>query len=432
MDKVIRELRVDLTPAEIEARRQSLAENGLQLVAWEANRKEVLAPIDTEGKHLKTTRKELAQAIETRKELRSVECVWVEEGTQRYLRRVDNGEVVDQEPLSPEEIRKARQTALPLEETPPEAPSSPALALPEHAGPGLQEEAQAHEGGPIAPEAPYAAPALPAARHQDAVDGEIVVEAEPSEANVQRAVVRALEGRGGAVATRDLVGAVTASFAPGPIPSTRSICDCLDALELSRKVRSKTDTGRPGDEPTTLWSLVPEAPKASKGKKGKGKPSKPSKQEPPVTPLAPPAPPASGHPQRVLRSWIYARVGQTVSLSEEALASEAKGFHREYIAGTISLLLACDCLMEWNRGGTGGPSAGVAAIELPGEKTVDEAVLDVVAHILLDAPLSVKVLAEAMDTPTSIVQDVLEELRDQKRVAKRGEAWTLVGGKAAE
>lgn len=74
------------------------------------------------------------------------------------------------------------QDALPGVDTskPPKAPRSSArertLQLPEHAGPAAG-EAQPHEGGPIAPEAPYAAPALPPGpRHPDAIECEVVDE----------------------------------------------------------------------------------------------------------------------------------------------------------------------------------------------------------------------------------------------------------------
>lgn len=180
--KITRELQCDLTPAEIEAKRQVLAENGLQLVAWEANRKEVLAPIDTEGKHLKTTRKDLAQAIETRRELRPVECIWLEEGTQRKLTRTDTGEVIDQEALSPEEIRQQRQTTLPLEGDAPAPPSPP-------------------EAGPITPEAPASAPrALPA---HEATDVEPIPPA-PDD-GVKAAILDRLRSNPGGLLRRDLL-----------------------------------------------------------------------------------------------------------------------------------------------------------------------------------------------------------------------------------
>jgi hypothetical protein len=596
MDKVTREIRVDLTPAEIEARRQSLAENGLQLVSWEANRKAVLMPIDAEGKHLKETRKELAEAIETRKELRSVECAWYEEGTQRYLRRLDNGETIDQEPLRPEEILKARQTSLPLEETPPapEAPEPPAptrepLALPEHAGPGLTGEGELHEGGPLAPEAPTVHRALPAARHPDAIDAEVIevekkepadvlrgmvleilkgrallwsqlvdmvaetlqsydvsspserqLEAivasmvkggavvyvddrglyqlpeasaveEPAEANVQRALLAALP-RNGSWMPEEALAAVLQGDMPGL--TIASLVRCLVDLRASGKVERKY-SGK-----SVLWCLLPEAPKAkpSKGKaskpapkkaKGKGRGSKaaeaeaahlaayeaecralveepsspralvvralegatkrrsvralatatglgfdpvrgaiiellddgvvvqvrrggyelaskaesrPSKGKAPAPKAPPPCPPppATGHPQRVLRGWVYDRVAHTGALPLETLQKESPGYHQEYIEGVVDLLLACECLHL---------TAGLLrALELPSAPTVDQAVLDEVAGILRDAPLTSAQIAKAFEVHHVIIFDVLQELRDAGRVALRGDAWHLTHG----
>ena len=55
--KFIRDLLVDLTDVELEERKASMSENGVALVAWEAERKAILAPIDAQGKHLKERRK---------------------------------------------------------------------------------------------------------------------------------------------------------------------------------------------------------------------------------------------------------------------------------------------------------------------------------------------------------------------------------------
>lgn len=685
MDKVTREIRVDLTPAEIEARRQSLAENGLQLVSWEANRKAVLAPIDAEGKHLKETRKDLAEAIETRKELRSVECAWYEEGTQRYLRRLDNGETIDQEPLRPEEILKTRQTSLPLEEPPP-APEAPAptrepLQLPEHAGPGLTDEAEVHEGGPLAPEAPTVHRALPAARHADAIEADIVAEAEPTEGNLQRAVLLVL-GRGatGHWWTMPLLLQVVGQALPGLRVEEAAVRACLEALTKAKRVEAVTETFGLKDS----WRLIPEAPEAPKAKgskapakkapakgkargrqaqparalgdvidgvlrklrgwlieeqllasvreempldaqpsdrdwrgvvdtmlaqkrierreeggrvlyrtnpasleagraldkeegeipycaqpgspmrarvvraledahkprsaraistalhededtvrlvlvqleqeklvtgwntshkagrafelvtKAESRPSKgkapapkaakpaffnpskkpgyliptltsagaravvsllreapnrrmpkeeitrllnvpepcampsqcyyqsgdwvlkeehcPSKPAPPAPPAPPPCPPppATGHPQRVLRGWIYDRIMHTGELPLEVLQAESPRYHQEYIEGTISLLLGCECLMV---------SGGVLrALELPSAPSASAAVLDAVAGALLDAPLASATIAGALETPHVIIFDVLQELRDAGRVALRGDAWHLTHG----
>lgn len=184
-NKVTREILVDLSPEEVEERRRSLAENSMQLTAWEGERKRTLAPIDAEGKHLNQTRKKLYKAINEEQELRSVECEWFETATQRELRRLDNGKVVEQEPLDPDEIRDRRQTTIPgLEDPPANPPTSapevgPLAALPEHAGPADDGEAEEWQGGPIAPPAPAPAPrALPAGPQAGStVDVEIVDEA---------------------------------------------------------------------------------------------------------------------------------------------------------------------------------------------------------------------------------------------------------------
>lgn len=197
-NKVTREILVDLSPEEVEERRRSLAENSMQLTAWEEERKRTLAPIDAEGKHLNQTRKKLYKAINEEQELRSVECEWFETATQRELRRLDNGRVVEQEPLTPIEIRD-RQPPTPAPAAPaagePLPPiealdprrgnpptsdgSAPPRALPEHAGPADDGEAEEWQGGDIAPPAPAPAPrALPAGPQAGStVDVEIVDEA---------------------------------------------------------------------------------------------------------------------------------------------------------------------------------------------------------------------------------------------------------------
>lgn len=181
--KFIRDIRVQLTEAELEERKASMSENGVALVAWEAERKAVLAPIDAQGKYLKERRKELAEAINSKEELRGVEVEWFEDATQRRLIRLDTGDVLEQEPLDAEAIRAKRQQNLPLEEPPATPPTSegsaPLAALPEHAGDALAGEAEEWQGGDIAPPAPAPAPrALPAGPQAGStVDVEIVDEA---------------------------------------------------------------------------------------------------------------------------------------------------------------------------------------------------------------------------------------------------------------
>ena len=316
------------------------------------------------------------------------------------------------------------------------------LALPEFAGPGLG-EAQVHEGGPVAPPAPHAAPALPPGpAHPDAIDGEIVDE--EAERAVRAAhnlreswrslVLSALEVR--ELLWGELIEGVCLACEKSDIstPSEHGLEGLLATMVKAGAVEYVDDRGLyrlpprgPSDAPAPKRGKgKAPAKKASKAAKGKG--SRASAEAASAAlgaRLAPPAPPASGHAQRALRSWIWARASQVGSITEEALAAEAKGYHGEYVFGTVALLLACDCLMEWK-------DEGVASVELPGGRSVDEVVLDVVAGILLDEPLPATDVAKVMETPFAVVWDVLEELRDQGRVAKRGEVWHLTHGKAAE
>lgn len=169
--------------------------------------------------------------------------------------------------------------------------------------------------------------------------------------------------------------------------------------------------------------------KASNSEKSKTAP-KVSKEEEPEAPsasLLPPAPPAKGHPQRVLRSWIYARLGSSGSMSLDQLCAEAPAFHREYLTGTLRLLLACELVMEW-----GHEEETFAAVEhLPG-RTIDQLVLDAVADALSGEGLTVADLAGAMSVQVAVVWDILEELREQGRVAQYKDRWTLVAGSAQD
>jgi biotin operon repressor len=150
--------------------------------------------------------------------------------------------------------------------------------------------------------------------------------------------------------------------------------------------------------------------------KAESRPSKPSRPAPPACPPAP----AKGHPQRVLRGWVYDRVAHTGALPLETLQKESPGYHQEYIEGVVDLLLACECLML---------TAGLLrALELPSAPTVDQAVLDEVAGALRDAPLTSSQISMAFNVHHVIIFDVLQELRDAGRVALRGDAWHLTHG----
>lgn len=304
--------------------------------------------------------------------------------------------------------------------------------------------------------APLTLPPGPA--HPDAIDGEIVDEEAEREARAahnlreswRSLVLAALEDR--ELLWASLLEAVALACEEADIsaPSEQELESLLATMVKAGAVEHIDDRGLyrrplagPPEVPAKRRGKGKAKAPAKKARKGaKGKPSKASAEAASLAAyeaegevlgahLAPPAPPPSGHPQRVLRSWIWARAVQVASISEEALAAEAKGYHGEHVSGTVALLLACDCLMEWAVVGRPGVAA-IAAVELPGGRTVDEVVLDVVAGILFEEPLPAADVAKAMETPFAVVWDVLEELRDQGRVAKRGESWALVGGKAAE
>lgn len=142
-------------------------------------------------------------------------------------------------------------------------------------------------------------------------------------------------------------------------------------------------------------------------------------------PLPCPSIPAKGHPQRVLRGWIYDRLCQAGELTFAELCAEAKGYHPEYLGGTTSLLEACELVGPWK--------GGLTAFENETGRTVDERVQDVVCAMLADEALDAKAIAAAMKTPFAIVWDVLEELREAGRIEKRGELWrqTQVVGEGA-
>jgi len=478
------------------------------------------------------------------------------------------------------------QDALPGVDTskPPKAPKAPkpsaaarTLQLPEHAGPGLTDEAELHEGGPLAPEAPTVHLALPAARHADAIEAEVIEEEsglskalretvldvlkddprlwsqlmewvdracwanslsspsepqlktlvasmvksgavvyvddrglyqlpeagaveEPSEANVQRALLQALPRDGSWMPGEALVALLQGDM---PGLTLASIGRCLVDLKASGKI------GRKISGQNVLWCLLPEAPKAkpSKGKatkaskpapkkapakkagggkastqpsphraevvralenatkrrsvralvtttglgeyaveyaieellrdgivvrarrggyqlasKAESRPSKPAKKAPPAPPPCPP-PPAQGHPQRVLRGWVYDRVAHTGQLPLETLQKESPGYHQEYIEGVVDLLLACDCLHL---------TAGLLrALEAPAPAP-ETTIFDAMAGVLRDAPLTSAQIAKAFEVHHVIIFDVLQELRDAGRVALRGDAWHLTHGAQEE
>jgi hypothetical protein len=202
------------------------------------------------------------------------------------------------------------------------------------------------------------------------------------------------------------------------------------------------------EDETYRVSESPEPPppaEASEGanprsKKGKGKsprssapsaPLAPAAQaaSPEATPTPPPtsAPvpvpprPAKGHPQRALREWVYARISQAGELSEEALRTEAKAYHREYVDGTVALLLACECLMER----AVSPGA-VMALELPEGQTVSEVILNQMAAALIEGGLDSTEVAKAFEIQHAIAWDLLLELQEQGRADRRGNVWSLM------
>lgn len=198
------------------------------------------------------------------------------EGLHRNVERLSR-EVLTEETGEPQDALPGVDTSKPPK--PPKAPKPSAaartLALPEHAGPGLTDEAELHEGGPIAPPAPPVHLALPAPRHPDAIEADIVaeVEAEPSEANVQRAIIATLP-RDGVWMPEEALAAVLGG--PMPTLSMSSIRRCLVDLKATGKVERRP--GRGGLFGIS-WRLVIEAPKA---KPSKGKGSKPAPKKAPA------------------------------------------------------------------------------------------------------------------------------------------------------
>lgn len=208
----------------------------------------------------------------------------------------------------------------------------------------------------------------------------------PHEGEAVRDAVRALVASQTLVLNEDetyTLGASAALQAPSPAP----------ALEASA-AQAPTSTPEPSSAPSRQADSL-------------------------GAPLPPPEPSTSGHPQRVLRSWLWARLSQTAGLSVEQLGAEAVAFHREYLSGTLALLDASELVME---------RKGLWLALEDGENGVDRVVLDRTAAALIDAPLDCNELAKAMSTPTAIVWDVLEELREQGRVTRKGKAWSLTHG----
>ncbi len=135
----------------------------------------------------------------------------------------------------------------------------------------------------------------------------------------------------------------------------------------------------------------------------------------PAGPLPCPTLPAKGHPQRVLRSWLYARLCQAGELTAAQLCAEATGYHPEYLRDTVSLLEACELVGPWK--------GKLTAFENETGRTVDERVQDVVRAALTDGPLDAPALAAALSVPVPVILDVLGELAEAGRVERRKHLW---------
>ena len=163
------------------------------------------------------------------------------------------------------------------------------------------------------------------------------------------------------------------------------------------------------------------ASKATKKAEGKEAPAAPRRSKPAASPLPPPEHPAKGHPQRVLRGWLYARLCQAGELTAAQLSAEAPAYHPEYVRGTLALLEACELVMPWHNDELG-------AFENESGRSIDERVQDVVCEALAGAPLDASTLAQAMKAPFAVVWDVLEELREAGRVTRKGDLWEQTYG----
>lgn len=115
MQKIVLDLEVKLTAKELQEKGQAMATAVIQYDKYEAEKKEIAADLGQKMKDLHGKLSALAEVVDSKSEVRSVECNVLldtpELGTKQY-RRMDTGEVVKEEPMTMEE----RQGKLPLQE----------------------------------------------------------------------------------------------------------------------------------------------------------------------------------------------------------------------------------------------------------------------------------------------------------------------------
>jgi hypothetical protein len=260
--------------------------------------------------------------------------------------------------------------------------------------------------------APTPAPALEAARLK-------ILEAVAQEPQTQGALVGALcppfEEELVREALRALVASEELELAEDETYRVSESPEPPPPAEASEGANPRSKKGK-GKSPRSSAPSAPLAP-AAQAASPEATPTPP----PTSAPVPVPPRPAKGHPQRALREWVYARISQAGELSEEALRTEAKAYHREYVDGTVALLLACECLMER----AVSPGA-VMALELPEGQTVSEVILNQMAAALIEGGLDSTEVAKAFEIQHAIAWDLLEELQEQGRADRRGNAWSLV------
>ena len=115
MEKITLELEVRLTPKELQEKGQEMASAVLQYDRYENEKKEIAADLGAKMKELHGKLSKLADVVDRKAEMRSVECqVELDHpipGSKATI-RMDTGEMIKEEPMTPQE----RQGNLPLEE----------------------------------------------------------------------------------------------------------------------------------------------------------------------------------------------------------------------------------------------------------------------------------------------------------------------------
>lgn len=275
----------------------------------------------------------------------------------------------------------------------------------------------------------YRRPQAPQSRSKNEKAPEKAREEGPSEANLQRTILRVM-----------LPGAWmgVASILPAVNEATGAT---VETAEIVRCMRDLTNAGRVEDHPTGLsWRLVPEAPKATPAKKGKATPKKAAKPARKAagtkTAKGPPSPPnkrpdAGLKVRPLLQNWLYQRIlwageegASYLDICDEVYPTP---FYAEELAAPLDLLLAVGLVEKQQRPGKRPRQTVSWYVARPDElgRSVDEVILDEIAGTLADAPLSALEMANSISVPVGTLTLILCDLEKQRRVTRQGDLWRL-------